>query len=227
MPKTKKGFNALLFGSLMFFLLISVFSRWTYVNRVNLLTAGCQCFDFTGDIDASAETAIYNGKKIAIPQLAFASEPINVLGSTSEQKWIEVDLSDQKLYAWDGSSLFMESKISSGLPLTPTPIGEFRIWIKLRATRMQGGSGRYYYNLPNVPHTMFFANESVPTWKGYGIHGAYWHNEFGTQRSHGCVNLPLDSAKTLYYWATPELPDGKGSIRANAENPGTRVVIHQ
>lgn len=74
---------------------------------------------------------------------------------------------------------------------------------------MEGGSGRYYYNLPNVPYTMFFENEKIPRWKGYGIHGAYWHNDFGTPRSHGCVNLPVDAARKLYYWADPVLPEGK------------------
>jgi lipoprotein-anchoring transpeptidase ErfK/SrfK len=109
----------------------------------------------------------------------------------------------------------------------PTPQGEFRIWIKLRATRMTGGSGKYAYDLPNLPYTMFFENENVPSWRGYGLHGAYWHNQFGTPRSHGCVNLPVESAKQLYYWVSPELPDGKSSVKATEENQGTRVVIHE
>lgn len=189
---------------------------------------GCVYQDLSGAIDYSQTVAIFNGKRIDIPRYAYLDSVDNkVLGLATEERWIEVDLSDQKLYAWEGDRLFMESLISSGLPWWPTPTGEFRVWIKLRATRMEGGSGAYYYNLPNVPHTMYFANDEIPSWRGFGIHGAYWHNEFGTPRSHGCVNLPLDAAEMLYYWATPILPEGKTSVRSTLENPGIRVIIHE
>lgn len=189
---------------------------------------GCVYSDLTGAIDHSQTVAIYEGKEISIPRFALIDSVDNkVLGLATEERWIEVDLSDQKLYAWEGNQLFMQTPISSGLPWYPTPIGEFRVWIKLRATKMEGGSGAYYYYLPNVPHVMYFGNDQVPGWRGYGIHGAYWHNEFGTQRSHGCVNLPLDEAEKLYYWATPILPEGKTSVRSTPENPGIRIVIHE
>jgi hypothetical protein len=92
---------------------------------------------------------------------------------------------------------------------------------------MEGGSGRGYYNLPNVPYTMFFENSEVPGWRGYGLHGTYWHNDFGRQKSHGCVNLPTPIAKQLYEWTTPVLPEGKGMVRADANNVGTRILIHE
>jgi hypothetical protein len=123
-------------------------------------------------------------------------------------------------------TLFLETPVSTGLRFWPTPKGEFRIWIKLRATKMEGGVGKYYYNLPNVPYVMFFENEQIPGWRGYGIHGAYWHNDFGTPRSHGCVNLPVDVARQLYYWADPVLPEGKTSIIATTENQGTKIIIY-
>ena len=151
-----------------------------------------------------------------------------VLGTASpSERWIEIDLSEQKLKAWDGNALFLETPISTGLPWWPTPKGEFRIWIKLRFTKMEGGSGRYYYNLPNVPYVMFFENESVPGWRGYGLHGTYWHNAFGTQRSHGCVNLPTPIAERLFYWTTPELSGNKWAVYSSDKNPGTRIVIHE
>jgi len=92
---------------------------------------------------------------------------------------------------------------------------------------MEGGEGRYYYYLPNVPYVMFFENEDVPGWKGYGLHGAYWHNDFGTPHSHGCVNLPIDVAKELYYWTTPVSNSNSTMSRDLQDNLGTRVVIHQ
>lgn len=196
------------------------------VDRSSELSS-CTSVDLTGSIEWTERKAFFDGEEISVPQLAIADDPIKVLGTTGGEKWIEVDLSEQKLTAREGSNVFMETKISSGLPRTPTPQGEFRIWIKLRATKMSGGSGRNYYYLPNVPYVMFFSNDTLPSWKGYGLHGTYWHNDFGNPRSHGCVNLPTEKAKELYYWVTPSLPEGRGSIRATAENPGTRIVIHE
>ena len=142
-------------------------------------------------------------------------------------RWVEVDLSEQHLWAWDGDKLFLDTPVSTGLPWFPTPTGEFTIWIKLRATRMEGGEGKYYYNLPNVPYVMYFENDEVPGWRGYGLHGTYWHNDFGHVHSHGCVNLPTSVAKELYYFLYPSLPEGKGSVYATADNPGSKVVIHE
>jgi lipoprotein-anchoring transpeptidase ErfK/SrfK len=136
-------------------------------------------------------------------------------------------LSEQKLKAWEGSSLFLETPVSTGLPWWPTPTGEFNIWIKLRATKMEGGEGKYYYYLPNVPYVMYFGSNEVPYWRGYGLHGTYWHSDFGTQRSHGCVNLPTNIAERLFYWVSPDLLTSKWSVRASEGNPGTKIVIHE
>jgi len=188
----------------------------------------CATADFSG-VPALDALAIFEGRELSVPTaIAAAPSHTDVLGVASpSERWIEVDLSDQKLYAWDGSSLFLESAISSGLPQTPTPTGEFRVWIKLRATKMEGGVGRYYYNLPNVPYVMFFENENIPGWRGYGIHGTYWHNDFGTPRSHGCVNAPTKIAEKLFYWASPELPDGRYTAKSTESDPGIRVIIHE
>ncbi len=187
----------------------------------------CLPADYSGNLIPEAKEGIFEGSVFSVPDIVFAPDIMPVLGSSSEERWIEVDLSDQKLYAWQGSTLFLETLVSSGLPRTPTPTGEFRIWIKLRAARMVGGEGRYYYNLPNVPYIMYFANDKIPPSQGYGLHGAYWHNAFGTRRSHGCVNLPIPIAKELYYWTSPTMAEGKSSVRATADNPGTRIVIHE
>jgi lipoprotein-anchoring transpeptidase ErfK/SrfK len=129
-------------------------------------------------------------------------------------------LGRQKLIAHEGDQIFAETLISSGL-WNSTPTGEYRIWYKIRSTKMSGGSrltGSYYY-LPNVPYAMFFHGS-------YGIHGTYWHSNFGQRMSHGCVNSPTPIAEKLFYWVGPQLPAGKASVRATADNPGTRVVIH-
>ena len=68
---------------------------------------------------------------------------------------------------------------------------------------MKGGSAALhtYYDLPNVPYTMFFYNDQVPMMRGYGIHGTYWHSNFGTPMSHGCINMPTPEAQWAYYWS--------------------------
>jgi len=190
------------------------------------VSMACTTGNFSGQFENDLKVAYFEGQELGVP--GFSEQRPPVLGVSADgERYIEVDLSEQKLRAWDGGNLFLETPVSSGLPWWPTPQGEFRIWVKLRYTRMQGGEGRYYYNLPNVPFVMYFQNDRVPSWRGYGLHGAYWHNAFGTPRSHGCVNLPIPEAEKLYYWVTPTLPEGKGSTYASDENPGTRIIIHE
>lgn len=113
-------------------------------------------------------------------------------------KEIIVNLTKQKLYAYDGDELFMEVSISSGLDDLPTPRGRFHIFEKTPSRYMQGplpGISDQYYDLLGVPWTMYF------TYQGGAIHGAYWHDNFGTKWSHGCVNLTVADAEKLYEWA--------------------------
>jgi lipoprotein-anchoring transpeptidase ErfK/SrfK len=113
-------------------------------------------------------------------------------------KSIVIDLSEQTLYAYEGETLFMEQKISTGLRDTPTPKGSYTIFRKTPSRYMQGpieGVSTQYYDLPGVPWNLYFTSE------GAVIHGAYWHTGFGKVYSHGCVNLPDDKAKELYIWA--------------------------
>ncbi len=116
---------------------------------------------------------------------------------TDTTKRILVDRSEQMLYAYEGDSLFMQQKISTGLDGTPTPRGTFYVYRKTPSRYMQGplpGISDQYYDLPGVPWNMYF------TEGGAVIHGAYWHNNFGQPWSHGCVNLPPEKARELYDW---------------------------
>lgn len=107
------------------------------------------------------------------------------------QRWIEVNLTDQTLSAYEGTKLINKFTISSGRANTPTVTGEFEIWVKVR---IQAMSGPGYY-LPNVPWVMYF-------YKDYGIHGTWWHNNFGTPMSAGCVNMTIADAEWMYNWAS-------------------------
>lgn len=228
--KTKANF--LLFLLLMTLLVILL--PFTFLKPSNTLTSqvtlACKIDDLSGQFIKGERLAIFEGKQIP---LNFAhdpseiDEPLVLSVATFSEKWIEVDLSEQRLKAWEGENLFLETPVSTGLPWWPTPKGEYRIWIKLRFTKMEGGEGKYYYYLPNVPYVMFFEGSGVPAWRGYGLHGTYWHNDFGTPRSHGCVNLPTSAAERLFYWTSPTLPEGKWSVRSSDSNPGTKIVIHE
>lgn len=131
-------------------------------------------------------------------------------------KWIEVNLYEQTLAAYEGDRLVYATLISSGRSRTPTVIGLFRIQIKARTARMAGNIFGYYY-LEDVPWTMFFH-------EGYALHGAYWHDRFGFPQSRGCVNLAPRDARWLFAWAEPA---GDGPfVRATPERPGTWVWVH-
>lgn len=125
--------------------------------------------------------------------------PVNAQIYTTE-KLITVDLGAQKLTAWEGGKIVHQTKVSTGMKLTPTVKGSFKIYLKRPLQDLRGPSpykniypsGRYL--VKNVPHVMYFH-------QGYAIHGAYWHNNFGRVMSHGCVNVPLASAQWLYSFA--------------------------
>ena len=136
--------------------------------------------------------------------------------ASPDEKWIEVNVTEQRVTAWEGNVPVMSFLTSTGLPNTPTVLGEYNIYWKLDKTFMTGPG----YYLPDVPHTMYF-------YAGYALHGAYWHNNFGSPMSHGCVNLSLDNAKELFEWADPIVPPGQTQVTATRDNPGTLVVVHQ
>lgn len=104
--------------------------------------------------------------------------------------WIDVDLSEQRVYAYEGDTIVNSFLVSTGTRRTPTVTGKFKIWLKLRYTDMSGPG----YYLPDVPYAMFFYGD-------YALHGTYWHNNFGTPMSHGCVNLSIPDAAWLYNFA--------------------------
>jgi hypothetical protein len=170
---------------------------------------------------------IFENQAVLPPRINLAEAPTtdNVLGeeTATGEKHIYVDLATQTLSAYQGDTLFMQTPISAG-KWNRTPKGEFTIWIKIKSTRMSGGSGNDYYNLPNVPYVMFFYNDKVAKSTGYSFHGAYWHNNFGHAMSHGCVNMRAIDAEKLYNWATPTTTGS--TTYADATNTGTKVTIY-
>ncbi|MFH1561416.1 MAG: L,D-transpeptidase [Patescibacteria group bacterium] len=154
----------------------------------------------TEKFDQQATMAVFNNQLVKIP--SFREDQSRVLGESSGNKRIEVDLTNQRLYAYEDNRQIYNFSISSG-KWGKTPTGVFKIWIKLRYTKMEGGSKslRTYYYLPNVPYVMFFYNEKIPKQRGFGIHGTYWHDNFGQPMSHGCINMKTEEAGLIYQWA--------------------------
>jgi len=217
----KKGISQLVTLALIFFILIVLASParryiyWTYqhlgvkigMNFNNIASQSYVSFikSQSGEFEKDNQ-AIFLNRNVVFKD-AIASQRLDILGestATAGEKWIEIDLSDQRLNMKEGDTTVGSFLISSG-KWAPTPTGEWRIWTKLRYTRMQGGSKALgtFYSLPNVPYTMYYN-------QGYGVHGAYWHNNFGQPMSHGCVNMRPEEAGIVFNWASV----------------GTKVVVH-
>src|SRR5579859_1968014 len=109
----------------------------------------------------------------------------------SAGKWIDVNLSTERLTAYEGNTAVFTTLVSTGVSWHPTVVGTYRIYAKYLADDMSGGYGAEYYYLPRVPYTMYF-------YGGYAIHGTYWHHNFGHPMSHGCVNLPTPAAQGMF-----------------------------
>ncbi|MBX3072039.1 MAG: SH3 domain-containing protein [Thermomicrobiales bacterium] len=125
--------------------------------------------------------------------------------ASSSERWVEVDLSEQYMRVYQGTTLITGTYVSTGRYGFDTPVGTYRTWLRYTSQTMSGCIQGECYVVPNVPWVQYF------TYEGHALHGAYWHNNFGTRMSHGCVNLPVPFAEWLYYW----LPSG------------SRVVVKQ
>lgn len=159
--------------------------------------------DFKGGVRIAAGTLESNKKVVSL--VALPSKRI-IEGRSDLFKYIDVNLSEQRLTAYyDGKKVF-DYLISSGLANRPTPPGDFTVYAKFETLHMVGNYGEGNpdnYDLENVPHVLAFYGD-------YTIHGAYWHHNWGHVMSHGCVNEPLYEAGLLYDWA----------------NVGDPVIVH-
>ncbi len=140
---------------------------------------------------------VYVGQKLVIP--GGAAAPAAPPAQPAADKWIDVNLSTQTLTAFEGQTAVLTSRVSTGLAPYYTVVGTYSIYVKYTSAPMSGPG----YYLPGVPYVMYF-------YRGYGLHGTYWHNNFGAPMSHGCVNLNTTDAQWLFNWAPV----------------GTRVVTH-
>jgi lipoprotein-anchoring transpeptidase ErfK/SrfK len=138
---------------------------------------------------------------LAIPGLPVSAQEMSDPGPGRWQigdKEVVVSLGAQRLWAYEGEQPILATFVSTGTAETPevtTPVGQFRILMKLPMETMTGTVNGEPYQVEDVPYVMYFTDE------GHALHGTYWHNNFGAPMSHGCVNLPIDVAEWMFRWA--------------------------
>ncbi|MEK7327095.1 MAG: L,D-transpeptidase family protein [Chloroflexota bacterium] len=120
------------------------------------------------------------------PPTATSKPPVS-----NGRRWIDVNLTTQSVTAYEGDAPLATFVVSTGTWQHPTVTGKYNIYVKHQAADMRGPG----YFLPDVPYVMYF-------YEGYGLHGTYWHNNFGTPMSHGCVNLTIADAAWLFDFAS-------------------------
>jgi hypothetical protein len=155
---------------------------------------------------------------LAVPHLA--PRPANVAG---DEPWLDVELRTQTLVAYLGDRPLFATLVATGVGAEgsafATPKGLHRIRAKLRATTMD-----------NLEHTgvVPYSYEEVPFTQTIGrvaLHGAFWHDQFGIPRSHGCINLSLADAERMFAFTRPALAEGVSELAATERNPGTVVRV--
>lgn len=149
----------------------------------------------------------------------FAAAPPPAL-LTRGERWIDIDLDTQILVAFEGELPVFATMISSGAKDTPTETGTYRMWLKQSEADMKDLKSEDPYSVSTVPWTQFFFPE-----RGLALHTAYWHDQFGTRRSHGCVNLAPRDARWLYFWSDPQVPPGWTMAAGLLEAPGSIVRV--
>lgn len=121
-------------------------------------------------------------------------------------RWTAVDLYEQTLVAYEDDMPIFTTLVSTGLPGWDTNEGIFTVWARLIEGNQSGATGAPdSYALESVPWIMYFDGD-------ISFHGAYWHDDFGYRRSHGCVNMTISDARYLFEWTGASTPDENGEI---------------
>jgi len=152
--------------------------------------------DATNGASVNSSSSFSGATVEAVLQTIVPNPLANVAsGVAGRSKWIDINISRQTITAYLGSTPVKTVLVSTGTLIHPTVIGRYRVYAKIPSQTMTGGSRARgdYYRLPGVPNIMYF-------YQGYGIHGTYWHHNFGHRMSHGCVNLTLSDARWFYNW---------------------------
>lgn len=134
--------------------------------------------------------------------------------------WTDLNLTKKVLTLYKYDQVLMSTYVSTGMPLTPTILGAYNVWFKINKIRMTGEPplATHVYDLPNVPWVLFYKDS-------FALHGTYWHDDFGSQKSSGCTNLTQGDAKYIYDLSNPKTK-GLDSVHSTIDNPGMIVNNH-
>lgn len=143
-------------------------------------------------------------------------------------RWIDLSIFSQTLVLYEGSRPVYATLVSTGrdglgdpAETLSTPTGTFKIYQKHVTTTMDSSAADSEFELRDVPWVMYFKG-------GYALHAAYWHDDFGRARSHGCVNLAPIDARYVFQWSSPDVPEHwHGAYSSEALGEGTLVHIHK
>ncbi|HQV28271.1 MAG TPA: L,D-transpeptidase [Thermoflexales bacterium] len=158
-----------------------------------------------------------------VPQSEFTTLSPDV---DPRDKRIEIRLSDKRVIAYEKGKEVFATRCASGARFSAdkdfrTPPGQYRIFRKTPSQHMYGGAfgDNDYYDLPGIPWVSYF------TYSGIAFHGAYWHNDYGSERSHGCINLLDKDARWIYRWTTPRSEIYDRYTMTSTFTEGTAVTV--
>ncbi|MBX3127148.1 MAG: L,D-transpeptidase [Polyangiaceae bacterium] len=149
-----------------------------------------------------------NGRWLRSEDLKVAAKPRRLPSWAKKGvKWIDVGIVSQTMVLWEGDTPVYATLVSTGRDglgepgkTLSTPQGTFRIYQKHVTTTMDSDVADDEFELRDVPWVMYFKG-------GYALHGAYWHDDFGRVRSHGCINVAPIDARFTFLWASPGVPE--------------------
>jgi hypothetical protein len=169
-----------------------------------------------------------DGRWLRSADLGTVAKPSSLPGWVKKNtKWIDISLLNQTLTLWEGDLPVYATLVSTGRDglgepqkTLSTPQGIFRVFQKHITTNMDSDVADHEFELRDVPWVMYFKG-------GYALHGAYWHDDFGRPRSHGCVNLAPIDARYVFLWSTPSVPEHwQAAYVGDSTEPGTTINIH-
>jgi lipoprotein-anchoring transpeptidase ErfK/SrfK len=156
----------------------------------------------------------------AIAQPTPETKTIRPLAVKAGDYWVDVNITKKVLTLYKYDQAVMATYIAIGVKETPTIIGTYNVWFKVKKIRMKGDPpvATHSYDLADVPWVMFYKGS-------YSIHGTYWHDAFGTQRSAGCTNVTQGDAKYIFDLTDPKMGN-LDSVFSTPENPGMLIYNH-
>jgi hypothetical protein len=145
------------------------------------------------------------------------SEELLPISPNVRNKRIEIDLTRQRLTAFEENQPVFTTRTATGYFEGDTPIGEFIVERKQPTRHMASNLQGNEFDLPGVPWVCYIS------WTGVSFHGTYWHHNYGTPQSHGCINLTPEAAKWIYRWTDPYVPFDEDYVETDH---GTKVIIY-